>query len=544
LEGSVAALLRRGTETQGKALAAIAPRDLMIALDELVEAVGTQHPAAFHLFLIVFGSPGFLPEPAGRFPRVESDGIGYGGQDLLEYPGHGDKHALEHGVAAAIGPWQVAHAAVDARSVAGDQFRRVRLGPIRAIPVQPDAGKHVVRAGAREQNARMRAAAVSEIGHGDEPRLREVRELAEVQVRGLAGTIEHVDDERFLPEPESQFGAVGVAGGKRATIERDLGRGRWAVGGVARRSHTRAGQEIAHIGAVYLSEEPAQTRLGIEKVNDAAVLALVGEPEQRGAAADFDPVFEFRGRALRQDRLLARRKREPSRTGVGPGRLAGEQGEAALGARGETEGRKLLAVKANRVEIQFAPSRLPPAAEFKRFTMNGRLETRPQPMVNQPPFLPADLAQVQRGGLARGIAQVNGEPDRGCVGRIHPTPAVAVHPKVHGIGVCWQAQGLRRDQAQARDRVGLAGAAVAQPGHRTVPDVLGAGRLERGLGIPGGFKPPTRQLVETSRGRRGFVTVSPGHFIRALARRFGRFEFGNDRLRDRHGQQHGGGEHQ
>ena len=99
----------------------------MVALDELLDSVGAQHPAALHLLLKILRPPRLPPEAVHGFLCVQPDRIGHGWQDFLEPRRNRDENALEHRVPETIGARVVADAAVDLGGVGGDGLSGVRL---------------------------------------------------------------------------------------------------------------------------------------------------------------------------------------------------------------------------------------------------------------------------------------------------------------------------------------------------------------------------------------------------------------------------------
>ncbi len=202
LQHLVAALLRRGLQAQGEAVAVVPPGDLMAVLHDLVQPVGADAAAAL---VIGLERPrrGDRPDHLLAFLLAQRRRVGDRRQRLLIAGRDGDEDALEEVVAEAVGLGDVAQAAVDLGAAGGDLgfLRGVRFRSVRPVPVPPDRGEDRLVRLAPHQYPRIRGS-VGEVRHDQRFRVRDAGHAAEVERDGLAAVAPDIEDERLLPQAQ------------------------------------------------------------------------------------------------------------------------------------------------------------------------------------------------------------------------------------------------------------------------------------------------------------------------------------------------------
>ena len=121
----------------------------------------------------------------------------------------------------------------------------------------------------------MRPATIGEVGHPDPARLGYPGELPEAQLRGLAGAIDDIDDERLLPNLQAQSGAVAILGGDHVAVAFRGSQRR--IGGFAGESNRGALQQTAARLILQPRRKTAQTFARVKVVGDGTVLSAVAE---------------------------------------------------------------------------------------------------------------------------------------------------------------------------------------------------------------------------------------------------------------------------
>ena len=121
----------------------------------------------------------------------------------------------------------------------------------------------------------MRPATIGEVRHADPARLGHPGELPEAQLLGLAGAIDDIDDERFLPNLQPQSGTVAILSGDHVAVAFRGSQRR--VGGFSGNSNRGALQQTAARLTLDQRRETAQAFSWVKGVGDRAVLSAVSK---------------------------------------------------------------------------------------------------------------------------------------------------------------------------------------------------------------------------------------------------------------------------
>src|ERR1035438_4126246 len=151
--------------------------------------------------------------------------------------------------------------------------------------------------------------------------------------------------------------------------------------------------------------------------------------------AQDDARLEFAFLIARQNRLLARRERQPAGPGVEPGDLPAPGPEIALRLRGKVQRLELLAINRQRVAEEVARLRV---ADLRDFNARNRYRRRhllqhlgADPPVDQPPLLPADVGQRDAELLAARVRHQHRRVRRRRRSVLFPAPPVPVAPQLY-----------------------------------------------------------------------------------------------------------------
>ncbi|MBV6431561.1 MAG: hypothetical protein IANPNBLG_01693 [Bryobacteraceae bacterium] len=395
----------------------------MAVLHDLVQPVGADEARTF-----VIGGEGFRrgdrPQDLLAFLLPQGWRVGDGGQNFLVVGRYGHENPFIEVVAQTVGFRRVTHAAVDLGG-----FRRnfrLRRGPglrgIGAVPVEPDGGKERFLRAARHQNTRNGAAAIGDVGHGDQFRVFHARNVSEAEFGGVAGVAPGIEDQRLPPElelivsgagSESELRVHGIVlqSGAHQFALRHL-----AIPGIGETQPTafermKRGAAV-HAGRDFTKTAPSGTVL----VDDSRVSARIAEFKRSSRSlphARAEVLFEVG----RQDGLLAGWKRQRAFPGIQPHDLSAVRFQVAPGLRFEHERLQILGVKGERIAIEIAGigvGHLRDLDPRKRGRQNDLLPDigRHAP-VNEPPLLPPDVGELDLELLAARVAHENGNVSRG-----------------------------------------------------------------------------------------------------------------------------------
>jgi len=363
-QGLVATLLGRGLDAQSEAIGIVAPRDLVVALDELLDPVRPQPARALVLHREVGRAPALLPQPFPGHVAPAGRWVGNGRKGLLEQGGHGEEEVVPLPVGLGAVPAAPVDASAAPRDLSpGDQFRGVA-----AVPVDPCRCEEGPSAVAGHEA--VRHATVVAVGQWDGLGLVDVLEEPEVQVGGLPAAADGVDDQRLAHDPVGILDADGLAVDlvflthvQDAVCEPnsvELGR----RGGIAGELHPSLRQRAPRGTAIDAHRDLAEAlRCRPHGVGDRTVGALIAE--LIGAVAGLVRVRPVAfGEVGGQDGLGARREGQSAGTGVQPGILARVEVDVALGPRLEGQLGPRLLIEGERVEEQDAVLGLVPPRDL------------------------------------------------------------------------------------------------------------------------------------------------------------------------------------
>ena len=524
LQPRLAALLRRGMQLQGEALALVAPGDLVAVLHDVIQSIGANRFRARMVPLEGFDIAGHGPHHRLALILTERWRIGDCGQRLFVERRRRDENALVHRVALPVSLRNVLQSAIDGRAVTGGLrlFLGVGSGGVGPVPVVPDGREDGLRGGAGHQYARV-GVAIGDVGHRDEFRRSDAGNAPERQLHGIGTLAARVEHQRLLPQSQLVFDEPGAILERRfhnVSVERDRGQSALRDRAFSRifEAHAAAVQRPVRLAAIDACGDLRETAgCGVVFVDDCGVMARVAQFKRLRpglAHARLEVLFEIH----RQDRLFARRKRQRAGTGVESYDLAAPGLQVALRLLGELDRGQFLAIERERVAEEVARLGVADLRDLQPRERRGQRDALQhcdvEAAVDQPPLLPVDIDQRNARLFAMRVGDQHRDAHGWCRLVVLPSPAVAVAPQIDGVEVAGDGDRLGRASHDA--------ALFRRAGEDELPDVMAPHLLLAAAAEFTGravlqLQGPALQIFEIDERVRVLRALRPTHLIRLLS---------------------------
>jgi hypothetical protein len=140
--------------------------------------------------------------------------------------------------------------------------------------------------------------------------------------------------------------------------------------------------------------------------------------------------------------------------------------------------------------------------------------------MDQPPFLPVNCREMNSLPLPLFVLQVDENLHGRSIGRIFPSPTVAVNPAFNAVAAVGNWNWVGRIEQNRWTGIGVTTALVNQLAHRSVPHILLSAGSENRLSVARNFHSPATQVSESHCWWSRFFPARPLHLVRSLSQRF------------------------